>query len=151
MQDNALPLLDESFSETLLAGGRQQALRRACMSHDERVRDYLRRCNRRGSRYRPRRDPDPNLTQIANYCQCDPTTILRIANGDTTSPSSRVVSIICAVAGISPPAFNRDADDERQARIADADRWVKSDPRTRGDALNAIMAGIAERISASMN
>jgi len=152
MQDH-LPTIttEEEFLELLRDGGKQKALRRACMSHEDQLREYLQRCNRRGSRYRAGIDADPNLTQIAKYCECDSTTILRIANGDTQAPSSRVVSIISAVAGISPPAFHCDPDAERRARLDDADRWVKSDLRSRGGALEAIMAGIAARISASMN
>lgn len=152
MQDHLSAITTgEEFFEFLRDGGKQQALRRACMSHEDQLREYLQRCNRRGSRYHPKIDSDPNLAQIAKYCECDLTTILRIANGETKAPSSRVVSIISAVAGISPPAFHCDPDAERRARLDDADRWVKSDARTRGGALEALMAGIAARIRASMN
>lgn len=158
MQNQTPSISDNDvFFMTLLEKGRQQAQRQACMSHEERLRDYLQRCNRRGSQYLPGIDSDPNLTQIAKYCECDSTTILRIANGETKAPSSQVISIISAVAGISPPAFrcapgsDVDVDAERRARLEDADRWVRAGEGARGGALDAIMAGISARISAAMN
>ena len=138
-------IIDQQL-ELLIAERRRQV---AGMTLQERVIEYLGRCNRRGSRYRQDLDTCPNIRQLAKYCECDPTTILRIANGTTQSPSLRHISIIAAIAGISPVAYVIDISAECRARVADANRWLAADPATRGDILDALVAGIKDRISHS--
>jgi transcriptional regulator with XRE-family HTH domain len=122
----------------------------AVMSLQDRVSEYLGRCNRRGSRYRQDLDTCPNIRQLAKYCECDPTTILRIANGTTQAPSLRNVSIIAAVAGISPAPYQSDASAECRARVDDANQWLKDDPESRGDILDVIVAGVQSRIGRTL-
>ena len=142
---------DPEFQATIANLQSQRVLLRASQSYDQRILAALQRCNRRGSSYRPGRRRDPNFTQIAKYCECDATTILRIANRETKAPSLKTLSIISAITCISPPAYNCDFELEYYARIADADCWVESDKSTRGDIMGAILAGIERRIASRSN
>ncbi len=142
---------DPEFQATIANLQSQRVLLRASQSYDQRILAALQRCNRRGSSYRPGRRRDPNFTQLAKYCGCNATTILRIATGETKAPSLKTLSIISAITCISPPAYNCDCDEEYYARIADADRWLLGDKTTRGDIKEAILTGIKRRIASRSN
>ena len=123
----------------------------AFMTHNERLTDFLGRCNRRGSAYRPGFHRFPTHSQLSKYCDCSPATILRIATGETQYVSRQLLEVINAVACICPSASFGDRWEEQRARIEDADRWVKSDALSRGSVMDAIIAGIARRIQSQSN
>lgn len=128
------------------ANGRAELL--AVMPFRERVQDYLKLCKRQGAYYDPEHPSAlPSFLQLSKYCDCYPSTIARIASGETESPSSRIMDILGALAGVCPsdadcPPF------EWKARVRDADRWLMSDPDTRGNILDCIIDGVSARKAA---
>jgi len=111
------------------------------------IKNYLARCNQRGSKYSPKYSRFPNFTQIARYCDCDPKTIARIENGETQNPSMSTLSVISALAMIYPPhVYGRPLYDEQKARRRDADDWLNADPDTRGNIMDALLTGINNRL-----
>ncbi len=123
----------------------------ATMPYDVQLKQFLNCCNRRGSAYRPGFHQYPNLSQLSLYCGCTVPTIFRIATGETRFPSFRILTVINAVACICPAAVGGNLDEELRARIADADRWVKSDKTSRGDIMDALSAGIELRLRSTLN
>lgn len=120
----------------------------AFMSHEEQLTAFLRECNRRGARYRPGYRDFPNHQRLAMYCGCAPSTIFRLATGETQFANREHLNIINAIACICPVAIDGNVDGERQARMADAERWLLLDRDTRGDLWDTILAGIVERAGA---
>ncbi|WP_231616161.1 hypothetical protein, partial [Novipirellula artificiosorum] len=118
----------------------------AATSNSDQLREFLERCNRRGSPYRAGRNQFPTQTQLAKYCQCDESTIYRISTGEQMSVRNEVSDILLAVSCISPrPAWD-DVTGERLLRLADADACVDNSPASRSEVLDAILSGIALRL-----
>lgn len=142
---------EDSLEDSLTIQAQTHELTMATMPYDDRLKHFLGLCNRRGSVYRPGFHQYPNLSQLSSYCECSVPTILRLATGKTRSPSIDILTIINAVACICPAAPHGDQAGERRARIADADRWVVSDPSSRGDIMGSLTAGIERRLRLRLN
>ncbi len=79
----------------------------------------------------------PTLKQLGRYCQCDNSTLSRIASGKIASIAMDKANILGVLALIYPPVYKSadielNSGDEQRARIKDADAWLQRDKATRG-------------------
>ncbi|WP_372717713.1 hypothetical protein [Novipirellula sp.] len=138
-------ITDQEFWANLIEQGRLRRELESRMLINERIIDFLTRCRSRGARYSPGRTRLPNHSQLAMYCGCDVSTIGRIQKGRTKNPPLSTIAILSVLACIYPSVPKEDLLEEQRARIADADRWLQTDERTRSELREALVDGIMKR------
>ncbi|TWU59077.1 hypothetical protein Poly51_18630 [Rubripirellula tenax] len=134
----------QAFGEMIEMQGLSHRSKMRIMDSDERLVDYLNKCNQQGVRSSKR---FPTLTRLADFCSCYPSTINRIASGDTLNPSRRTISLLNVFAGICPyVALNDDYYDELNYRIKDANKWMAAtSPSDNADLMTSLKRGISTR------
>lgn len=117
----------------------------------DRMQRFLASCKNKYKNGYANEEAYPNFKKLAELCNCNQSTISRIASGETQSFSGGIVDICSAIAGIQPPANlneeygSEEEIQERSLRVRDAAEATNKKGYFTTDVLDAIMAGISAR------